>query len=75
MKAKPDALQARRQAIRQVEASRLRITEYVPAARAPQQAKVFIACPWFEGLPTDSGLWISAVPIHDVISFVENERQ
>ena len=31
---------------------------------------VIIVCPWLKGLPADSGLWLSALPIHDVNEFV-----
>jgi predicted TIM-barrel enzyme len=29
-----------------------------------------IVCPWLKGLPPDSGLWLSALPIHDANEFV-----
>lgn len=29
-----------------------------------------IVCPWLKGLPAESGLWLSALPIHDVNEFV-----
>jgi predicted TIM-barrel enzyme len=29
-----------------------------------------IVCPWLKGLPPDSGLWMSALPIHDANGFV-----
>jgi predicted TIM-barrel enzyme len=29
-----------------------------------------IVCPWLKGLPAESGLWMSALPIHDANEFV-----
>ena len=35
--------------------------------------EVFIVCPWLEGLDPQSGLWLSALPIHDCNAFLEGD--
>jgi predicted TIM-barrel enzyme len=73
MKTKPRGLRVRPGAHPPtVAAAQVRITEHVPAARTVTASDVVIVCPWLAGLPADSGLWISALPIHDVNSFVED---
>jgi predicted TIM-barrel enzyme len=34
---------------------------------------VILVCPWLKGLPEESALWISALPIHDANSFVDGD--
>jgi predicted TIM-barrel enzyme len=52
----------------------LRITDRVPTA-APRAAAddVILVCPWLAGLPRESALWISALPIHDANGFVDGD--
>jgi predicted TIM-barrel enzyme len=33
---------------------------------------LIILCPWLAGLPKETGLWISALPIHDVNALAES---
>jgi predicted TIM-barrel enzyme len=73
MKAKPGGLQPRRKAYPAIVGdARVRIAEHVPAAARIAPDDVFIVCPWLAGLPAVSGLWISALPIHDVNGFIDN---
>jgi predicted TIM-barrel enzyme len=52
----------------------VRVVHQVPAGTAPYGADdVILVCPWLEGLPEESGLWISALPIHDANSFVDGD--
>jgi len=52
----------------------LRITDRVPtAARRVGAGDVILVCPWLAGLPRESALWISALPIHDANGFVDGD--
>ncbi|MFI5013078.1 MAG: phosphoenolpyruvate hydrolase family protein [Hyphomicrobiales bacterium] len=48
--------------------------EQIPDERAAgaRGSRLTIVCPWLKGLPPRSGLWISALPIHDVNDFVDS---
>lgn len=47
------------------------LTERLPGPEGPGAGDaVTIVCPWLKGLPAESGLWLSALPIHDVNEFV-----
>jgi predicted TIM-barrel enzyme len=35
---------------------------------------LMVLCPWLAGLPADAGLWISALPIHDVNAMAEADE-
>jgi predicted TIM-barrel enzyme len=55
-------------------AAQVRIVPQVPAnATQYGDDDVILVCPWLKGLPEDSALWISALPIHDANSFVDGE--
>jgi predicted TIM-barrel enzyme len=45
----------------------------VPGERLAEDTLV-IVCPWLASLPMPSGLWVSALPIHDANAFVDDER-
>ena len=72
MKARPKRRRTSRDETRAILAPQVRIMEHVPPGRLAAAGEVLIVCPWLAGLPSDSGLWISALPIHDVNSFGEN---
>lgn len=44
------------------------LVDQIPEALAP--GATVIVCPWLKGLPVESGLWISALPIHDANSHI-----
>ena len=48
-----------------IRAAPVHIVHRVPTAKLRGDKDVVLVCPWLEGLPEDSGLWISALPIHD----------
>src|SRR5690242_14578075 len=50
-----------------------KIVEAVPHAAELGGDQAAIVCPWLAGLPAESGLWLSALPIHDVNSFVQSD--
>jgi predicted TIM-barrel enzyme len=52
-------------------ASAVRVTDRVPTGQAAAGNDVILVCPWLAGLPAESGLWVSALPIHDANSFVD----
>jgi predicted TIM-barrel enzyme len=41
--------------------------------RGAEQAEVIVLCPWLKGLSPATGVWVSALPIHDVNCFVDSE--
>jgi predicted TIM-barrel enzyme len=43
----------------------IRITSTWPLSAGRQTDAQWIFCPWLEGLPAKSGLWIASLPIHD----------
>jgi predicted TIM-barrel enzyme len=45
------------------------------AERGPgaDQAEVIVLCPWLKGLSPTTGVWVSALPIHDVNGFVDSD--
>ena len=45
--------------------SMLRITATWPPTRCLEPGVQWIYCPWLEGLPPKSGLWLASLPIHD----------
>ncbi|MBI1773912.1 MAG: phosphoenolpyruvate hydrolase family protein [Proteobacteria bacterium] len=47
--------------------------QLVPKVIAAAEPSLTIVCPWLRGLPAESGLWISALPIHDVNSFIDGD--
>lgn len=49
-----------------------KLVDQIPDPRSTdlEAVEVVIVCPWLKGLPRESGLWISALPIHDVNSFI-----
>jgi predicted TIM-barrel enzyme len=51
----------------------LRIVERVPS-RADAKETVLV-CPWLKGLPPDSALWVSALPIHDANAFIDDDAR
>lgn len=51
---------------------RLVVTENLANVQAgPAGSCLVVVCPWLAGLPAESGLWISALPIHDVNAMAE----
>jgi predicted TIM-barrel enzyme len=40
----------------------------------PPGSCLMIVCPWLAGLPKEIGLWISALPIHDVNAIAESDE-
>lgn len=51
---------------------RLVITENLANVQAePAGSCLVIVCPWMAGLPAETGLWISVLPIHDVNALAE----
>lgn len=54
-------------------ASQVRITDRVPTDRTAAGNDIILVCPWLAGLPADSALWVSALPIHDANSFVDGD--
>jgi predicted TIM-barrel enzyme len=54
---------------------RLVITDdLAKVAGGPPGSCLTILCPWLAGLPKKTGLWISALPIHDVNAMAESEE-
>jgi predicted TIM-barrel enzyme len=47
------------------DASAIRITSTWPPFSGRETEAKWIFCPWLEGLPPKSGLWIASLPIHD----------
>ena len=43
------------------------------SVRATPSGPIVIVCPWLKGLPKESGLWIAALPVHDVNGYVDDE--
>lgn len=37
------------------------------------KARVIVLCPWLKGLSPQTGIWVSAMPIHDVNDFVDDD--
>ena len=66
-----------RQSIRsRVRAVRPLILERPPSAGdSPAEDALVIICPWLAGLPARIGLWVSALPIHDVNGFIEDDAR
>ena len=51
---------------------RLVITDHWANAECGQPGSCLkIVCPWLAGLPRETGLWISALPVHDVNALAE----
>jgi predicted TIM-barrel enzyme len=40
---------------------------------AVPSGSLVIVCPWLKGLPEESGLWIAALPIHDVNGYLDDD--
>jgi predicted TIM-barrel enzyme len=38
------------------------------------KAEVIVLCPWLEGLSPATGVWVSALPIHDVNGFIDSDE-
>ena len=74
MRAKPKMPKARRRdLVVATGASEVRVTDRVPTGQAAVGDDVILVCPWLAGLPAESGLWVSALPIHDANSFVDGD--
>jgi predicted TIM-barrel enzyme len=41
------------------------------AGSAAAKGRILLVCPWLEGLDRASGIWIAALPIHDLNAFLE----
>jgi predicted TIM-barrel enzyme len=54
-------------------ASQVRITDRVPTDRTAAGNDIILVCPWLAGLPAESALWVSALPIHDANGFVDGD--
>jgi predicted TIM-barrel enzyme len=53
---------------------RLVITDNLDAEAGSPGSCLIILCPWLAGLPAESGLWLSALPIHDVNALAEADE-
>jgi predicted TIM-barrel enzyme len=52
----------------------IQFVQQVPESiRAAPGGSVVIVCPWLKGLPEESGLWIAALPIHDVNGYLDED--
>jgi predicted TIM-barrel enzyme len=54
---------------------RLVITDHLPSMQVdPPGSCLMIVCPWLAGLPKETRLWISALPVHDVNALAESDE-
>src|SRR5438105_475662 len=53
----------------------VRFVESISPGHPPDpNGPITIVCPWLNGLDAESGVWISALPIHDLNAFLEGDR-
>jgi predicted TIM-barrel enzyme len=53
----------------------VRFVETLAGSRAAvSEAEVTVLCPWLKGLSPTTGVWVSALPIHDVNGFVDSDE-
>jgi predicted TIM-barrel enzyme len=50
------------------------ITDSLAEVEGSPGSCLIILCPWLAGLPEKTGLWMSALPIHDVNALAESDE-
>jgi predicted TIM-barrel enzyme len=53
---------------------RLVITDHLAKLAGSPGSCLIVVCPWLGALPKEAGLWLSALPIHDVNAIAETDE-